>query len=189
MGLREHLWHQFKKRAERLGDKVTDFWEEYFIKQRQKTMFIQFLQDPLGELPQIVFCLRAVQYPASIPMSLTSLQLITSTVASFSSSLFELVQKSSRVADKLQAVRKLYDVSAVPNKIEDGHLPFPEKQHTLTPGFEIEFRKVSFRYPGNEALALDNVSFKLEEGHLCVSLFIWESPRSRKLTRIRHRSL
>ncbi|TEB38531.1 HlyB/MsbA family ABC transporter [Coprinellus micaceus] len=168
MGLREHLWHQFKKRAERLGDKVTDFWEEYFQKRRQQTMFIQFLQDPLGELPRIVFCLRAVQYPASIPMSLTSLQLITSTVQSFSSSLFELVQKSSRVAEKLQAVRKLYDVSAVPNKVEDGHLPFPEKQHTLTPGFEIEFRKVSFRYPGNEAWALDNVSFKLEEGHLCV---------------------
>ncbi|KAF6748428.1 HlyB/MsbA family ABC transporter [Ephemerocybe angulata] len=168
MGLREHLWHQFKKRAERLGDKVTDFWEEYFNKRRQAALFFQFLQDPLGELPRIIFCLRAVQYPAAIPMSLTSLQLITSTVQGFSSSLFELVQKTSRIAEKLQAVRKLYDVSAVPNKVEDGHLPFPENQNNLLTGFEIEFRKVSFGYPGNEALALDNVSFKLEEGQLCV---------------------
>jgi len=159
---------EFKKRAERLGDKVTDFWEEYFQRRRQATLYIQFLQDPLGELPRIIFCLRAVQSPASIPISLTTLQLITSTVQGFSSSLFELVQKTATVAEKLQAVRKLYDVAAVPNKVEDGHLPFPENQRSLASGFEIEFRKVSFRYPGNDMLALENISFRLDEGQLCV---------------------
>lgn len=32
------------------------------------------------------------------------------------------------------------------------------------PGLSIEFRNVSFKYPGKEAYALDNVSFKIDEG-------------------------
>jgi len=154
---------------ERLGDNVTDFWEEYFNRTRQIHVLINFIQAPLSELPRVIFCMRAVQQPASIPISLTSHQLVTSTVQSFSASLFDLVEQTTTIAEKLQSVRKLYDSALVPNKLKDGQIPFPEDQaRLLKDGVELEFRNVSFRYPGNETAALENVSFKIRSGQLCV---------------------
>ncbi|TFK24290.1 HlyB/MsbA family ABC transporter [Coprinopsis marcescibilis] len=167
-GMRDYLWYQFKKRMERIGDKVTDFWDEYFTRSRQIQILINFVQAPLSELPRVIFCLRAVQYPASIPISLTSHQLVTSTVQSFSSSLFDLFEQTSSIAEKLQAVRKLYDSSLVPNRLKDGQIPFPEDQARIAQGVELEFRNVSFRYPGIDTYVLENVSFKIDQGQLCV---------------------
>ncbi|KAH6911178.1 HlyB/MsbA family ABC transporter [Coprinopsis sp. MPI-PUGE-AT-0042] len=167
-GMRDYLWYQFKKRMEKLGDKVTDFWEDYFQRTRRAQVLINLLQAPLGELPRVIFCLRAAQYPASIPLSLTSHQLVSSTVQSFSASLVDLVEQTTTIAEKLQAVRKLYDSALVPNKLKDGQIPFPESHATIAHGVELEFRNVSFRYPGLEYPVLENVSFKIEAGQLCV---------------------
>ncbi|EEB97262.1 hypothetical protein MPER_03461 [Moniliophthora perniciosa FA553] len=56
----------------------------------------------------------------------------------------------------------------VPNRIADGDIPFPENMNSLQHGIAIEFRNVSFRYPECEEYALRNVSFKIEQGQLCV---------------------
>ncbi|KAG5220545.1 P-loop containing nucleoside triphosphate hydrolase protein [Salix suchowensis] len=138
---------------------------------------------------QILFTLRAVQYPASIPVSITSLHLVMNTTQTFIYGLFSLLDETRSVADQLSRIRNIYEVGNIPNKIADGKEPYPENQQTLTMGMAIEFRcatavhpwhisemsritnrNVSFKYPGSEGYALHNVSFKIERGQLCVGL-------------------
>ena len=91
---------------------------------------------------QIVFTLRAVQYPASIPISIASLTLINHTATTFSSSLFALFGESFSLAEQFASVRKLYEISTIRNRIVDGQVPFPENQLSLHRGISIEFRQV-----------------------------------------------
>ncbi|KAJ8582269.1 P-loop containing nucleoside triphosphate hydrolase protein [Rhizopogon salebrosus TDB-379] len=65
-------------------------------------------------------------------------------------------------------VRKLYEFENVPNKVVDGTEPFPEDQQSIRSGISLEFRNVSFQYPGAEKYALHHVSFKITSGQLCV---------------------
>jgi hypothetical protein len=87
-----------------------------------------------------VFTLRAVQYPASIPISLASLNLITQTTQSFTHILFNLFDETGSFTEQLASVRKLYQVDSIPNKIPDGKEPFPENDRSLNMGVSVEFR-------------------------------------------------
>ena len=134
---------------------------------------------------QIVFTLKAVQYPASIPVSIASLTLVNQTANTFSSSLFALYGESFSLAEQFGSVRKLYEITNIRNRIVDGNIPFPENHQTLRHGISIEFRQaevssiknvisraprnVFFRYPGSESYVLRDVSFKIGPGQLCVS--------------------
>lgn len=91
---------------------------------------------------KIVFTLRAVQYPASIPISIASLTLINHTANMFSSSLFALFGESFSLAEQFASVRKLYEISNIRNRIVDGNVSFPENQQDLRNGISIEFRYV-----------------------------------------------
>ena len=93
-------------------------------------------------MSQIIFTLRAIQYPSSIPLSLASLNLITSTSASFSHTVIRLLDETGSIADQWANVRKIYEVSHIPNKVEDGKAPYPENQLSVLNGIEVEFRFV-----------------------------------------------
>jgi hypothetical protein len=92
---------------------------------------------------KIVFTLRAVQYPASIPISLASLNLITQTTQAFTFKIFNLFEETGSISDKLSNVRKVYEVGNIPNRIPDGVTPFPEAHQLLDMGLSIEFRYIS----------------------------------------------
>ena len=104
--------------------------------------FWSLLDDPLHQLPQIVFTLRAVQYPASMPVSLASLHLIQDATQTFVSNLYELLHSTSSVSEQLGKVRKLYEAGNIPNKIQDGTVPFPEDTAQIKSGIALEFRYV-----------------------------------------------
>jgi hypothetical protein len=89
---------------------------------------------------QVVFTLRAVQYPSSIPVSLVSLGLIQETSASFSGIFNEFLYHVGSVADRLSSLRKLYEAVNIANKIPDGNLSWPENPQTLCMGVSVEFR-------------------------------------------------
>jgi len=119
-------------------------------------------------LRQIIFALRAIQRPASIPVSLASLNLIQQSTQRFGITIYFFVSQFGSIADQLATVRKLYDISNIPNRVEDGNVPFPEDTQKIKMGVGVEFRNVSFRYPGTERYVVQNVSFKLSPGQLCV---------------------
>ncbi|EDR16100.1 uncharacterized protein LACBIDRAFT_301848 [Laccaria bicolor S238N-H82] len=168
-GMSDHLTHTYKAAMDAVADRAGDFFEAATIHRMYGRLSISsFLSDPLHQLPQLVFTLRAVQHPASIPLSLASLTLITQTTQSFTLTLFSFFDGTSSIANKLSSIRKLYEVGNIPNQVLDGTLPFPEDQSFLLQGLSIQFIDVSFKYPGSESYALRRVSFKIEKGQLCV---------------------
>ncbi|KAL9715679.1 hypothetical protein Ac2012v2_000122 [Leucoagaricus gongylophorus] len=170
-GMWPYLLQQYKLGVERLKDRAGDFWvAAATTRVKDRLGIMSLLQDPFKELPQIVFTLRAIQYPASIPISLASLNLITQTTQSFTHTLWSLFSETDSFADKLLSVRRLYEVTEIHNRVSDGTQPFPEDTASLSSGISIEFRNVSFQYPGCEDWALRNVSFKIDKGQLCVMI-------------------
>lgn len=143
---------------ERLGDKAGGFHDLMReFKMRDRLSFSSLLREPLRELPQasgynkyssfrnliaiqIAFTLRAVQYPASIPLSLAAMHLIRENAFSFSQSVFTLLDETGDVAEQLANVRKLYEIDNIPNKVVDGCVPYPENQQTINNGISVEFR-------------------------------------------------
>jgi len=167
--LAEYCTSEFRKAAQRVGDQAGDFWEvRREWKTRRRLSFASLLKEPWKELPQIVFTLRAVQYPASIPVSLASLNLIQHTASSFGWTVYRFFDQFGSIADQLATVRKMYDIVNIPNRVPDGTVPFPEDAQKAKAGITVEFRNVSFRYPDSEDWALRDVSFKLLPGQLCV---------------------
>ncbi|KAH8120695.1 P-loop containing nucleoside triphosphate hydrolase protein [Phellopilus nigrolimitatus] len=165
----ERLKSEFYDAQEGVGDNGGDFHELRRKHQlRDRLTSISLLSEPLREIPQIVFTLRAVQYPASIPITLASLNLIQSTVSSFSHSIFSFFDQFGSIAEHLDSIRKLYEIKNIRNRVVDGTEPYPENKQELQLGISVEFRNVSFKYPGSDEYALKDVSFKIEHGQLCV---------------------
>ncbi|KAJ7480006.1 P-loop containing nucleoside triphosphate hydrolase protein [Mycena galericulata] len=168
-GMVDYLHESYRAASDTLGNRATDFFEAFQTHTISSRLSLTaFLADPLRELPQIVFTLRAVQYPSDIPLSLASLNLITATTSKFSRTLFDLFEQTGSVAENLAGIRKLYETYTIPNVVVDGETPFPEDQQSLKLGVSVEFKNVSFRYPGNHKDVLRNVSFKILQGQLCV---------------------
>lgn len=129
---------------------------------------------------QIVFTFRALTHPRTIPLTLASLNLITSTTQSFTHILIGLLDQCGSVADRLVGVRRLYEVGKIRNMVEDAEerkapqdkptKVYPQDKQTLSGPLSIEFIHVSFQYPGSTSFALDDVSFTIKSGQLCVIL-------------------
>lgn len=126
---------------------------------RDRLSLLSLIREPLRELPQasiyyfiffthslievqIAFTLRAVRYPTSIPLSLAAMHLVRENAHSFAQSVFTLLDETRDVAEQLASVRKLYEIKNIPNKVVDGHAPFPENHQMLDNGISIEFRCV-----------------------------------------------
>ena len=75
-----------------------------------------------------------------MPVSLASLHLIQESTNGFIGNIYELMSSTSSVSDQLAAVRKLYEVGNIKNKIEDGTVPFPEDASQIKSGISLEFR-------------------------------------------------
>jgi len=74
------------------------------------------------------------------------------------------------ISNDLDAIRKFYEFLDTKNVVKDGEKPFPENELDLSNGISIEFRNVTFKYSDDGDVALKNVSFKIEQGQLCVRL-------------------
>ncbi|KAF5351573.1 hypothetical protein D9758_007222 [Tetrapyrgos nigripes] len=174
----KYMHSEYTRCSTTLGEAAADFNTSYYLYKRPTLLsFFPFMNEIWNELPQVaksndhqvVFALRAVQQPSSIPLSLASLTLITSTTTSFSNSLLRLFQQGGSIANHWADVRRFYEVVAVENRVRDGSFPFPENQKEMElSGVQLEFRNVSFKYPGSASYALQNVSFKILPGQLCV---------------------
>lgn len=51
-----------------------------------------------------------------------------------------MFRQTGTIADSVSAVRKLYEILQIPNKIVDGTTPFPENTQKIKGGVSLEFR-------------------------------------------------
>ncbi|KAI0288520.1 HlyB/MsbA family ABC transporter [Russula brevipes] len=170
-GLAEYLIAEYHSLATRVGTRAGDFWSLYFDSHDDRLFRpLRLLMIPLCELPLIVFALRAVQQPSSIPTSLASLRLMEDASGSFVSHASILISETGNFSEQLMSLRKLLEAGNITNKVVEGTIPFPENEQSIRNGISLEFRNVSFRYPESEKYVLRNISFRIEQGQLCVIL-------------------
>ncbi|KAG1722507.1 P-loop containing nucleoside triphosphate hydrolase protein [Suillus lakei] len=166
--LSEYITAQFRESAQRIGHDAGDFREIRRVQSLKENMGVgAILRELMHELPQIIFTLFIIQRSTAILLSLASFILIEDTFRSF---LLQHVfpMEDGSLGKQFAHVRKLYEIVNVQNKVVDGTEPFPEDQQSLRSGISVEFRNVSFQYPGTENYALRNVSFTIGAGQLCV---------------------
>ena len=89
---------------------------------------------------QIVFTLRAIQYPSSMPVSLASLNLLQQTTSQFSFTVWRFFDQTSSITEQLASIRRLYEIVNIPNRVQDGAVPFPEDVQKIKNGIALEFR-------------------------------------------------
>ncbi|KAJ2926715.1 hypothetical protein H1R20_g10365, partial [Candolleomyces eurysporus] len=170
-GLGDYLWQEYRRRLQRLGNKSTNQYELLGTRNlRWYTRLCDYARDPVDALTQVYTCLRFVDSPASVPFSLANLELINSTITSLTFGMRSLGAQVDGISTQIDKVRRFYELLELTNKIEDGHIPFPENQMDLSQGISVEFKNVSFSYSDSDKseLALKNASFKIEQGQLCV---------------------
>ncbi|KAF8264169.1 P-loop containing nucleoside triphosphate hydrolase protein [Lactarius quietus] len=168
-GIDEFITAEYCSLADRLGGRAKDFWAAHISTLKYPTFELtHLLRIPLQELPQIIFTLQVVQKPTSIPVSLASLHLLQQSINAFSARIDFILHNSGSISIRLSNVRKLYDIENIKNKVVDGTVPFPENAQSIGDGISLEFRNVSFRYPGSEKYALRGISFRVLPGQLCV---------------------
>ncbi|KAG2345399.1 P-loop containing nucleoside triphosphate hydrolase protein [Suillus weaverae] len=168
----EHITAQFRESSRHVGNDAIEFLDLDKIRSIQDRLSVtSILRETMHVLPQILFTLHVVQEPMTVPLYLASLVLMYQVSNSFSSPPFSVspFNQCSSLAEKFTHVRTMYELDNVQNKVIDGTKPFPEDKQSLRSGISIEFRNVTFQYPGNEKHALKNVSFKIEAGQLCAS--------------------
>ena len=77
-----------------------------------------------------------------MPVSLASLHLVQEVTNTFVENIYVLLHSTKSVSEQLSAVRKLYEVHNIPNKIVGGNIPFPEDISKIRFGVALEFRSV-----------------------------------------------
>ncbi|KAH8822512.1 P-loop containing nucleoside triphosphate hydrolase protein [Flagelloscypha sp. PMI_526] len=163
------LLEQYERCVTALGEDNQDFLEavQKSMKRDYSPLYSWFWSGLLGHLPHLVLVYRAIQYPASIPVSVAGLDVINTTVMSFSHSAFMLIRQYGSMTEVVDGVKTLHEAETIPNKVVDGLVPF-EVNEISGVGIELEFKEVSFSYPGSDRPVLDNVSFRIGKGQLCV---------------------
>jgi hypothetical protein len=136
-----------------------DFWSAYMHNHNDQAFRpMSLIKLPLIELPQvrlpqsrllltpdltslqIVFTLRAVQQPSSIPVSLASLHLVQRSSMLFVDSLRTLFDQTGSLSERMTSLRRLYETGNITNQVVDGNAPFPENEQSIRDGISLEFR-------------------------------------------------
>ncbi|KAJ7453361.1 P-loop containing nucleoside triphosphate hydrolase protein [Mycena galericulata] len=142
-----------------------DAWAQYGT---EKTPASKIASGWVGELPTFYWALNAMLRPSKF--SMTSIAILQQYSASLNYSLQMLFWDVSQVGKCVTDIKILYETANIENKIVDGDTPYPRADVDTSKGMEVEFRNVSFAYPGDKSKesALRDVSFHIPAGSLVV---------------------
>ncbi|KAH9942416.1 P-loop containing nucleoside triphosphate hydrolase protein [Epithele typhae] len=160
---------EYRAATERLGDAGDVSWNEVQTKRRGAWRTIFSTKHLFTNLPQIAFTLHAARDPRHMAEALASLHLVQTSAQALSSSIGRAFHAANTIGGSLSALRDAYEGGDIENIVPDGTVAFsPSSDLPTSSGVHIEFRNVSFKYPGTDNYALKDVSFTLLQGQLCV---------------------
>lgn len=163
-GLGSYLSGHFFELSHRLGNRAGEFWNRFFVHQRKINNSIHLLKWFADELPEIALVSTVVRDPGNLPMVLAAFTLVQSTAKNLRLNLNSIFQQTGGLANQLSSLRVVYSVSEIKNQVVEG----TEKLKSSREGISLEFENVSFQYPGSKSYALHCVSFRVQQGQLCV---------------------
>jgi len=102
--------------------------------------------------------LRAFSGALGPQISLGSFTMYISAAISFTAAVTQTGEQFVRLWQNLAYLEPFMELMALPDESEQKGAPFPETVAS------IEFKDVSFRYPGSDKLVLDGISFTIHQG-------------------------
>ncbi len=120
-----------------------------------------FINNPLKTLTNLALYLYVGAKAYIGAFGVGSFVLYTGTVDKFVSAVSDLVGSFSELRRNNDYLIELYRYLDLPDEMYHGTLSVEKREDNR---FEIEFRNVSFQYPGSDVYALKNVSFKFHIG-------------------------
>ncbi|KAF8336499.1 P-loop containing nucleoside triphosphate hydrolase protein [Cantharellus anzutake] len=162
-GLRNYVLDEYNKADKALGDTpINDPWDTRPPITYWKSMLPWITLD----LPWILFAVYAYYSNGSLPLK--ALMLLEQSVSTLTFHAQDMIRDGRSIVTWLQNLRQVYDAVKVENQIMDGILDYPQPNSDPDMGMKVEFNNVSFSYPQSNALAIRNMSFKINPGQICV---------------------
>ncbi|KAG7086342.1 hypothetical protein E1B28_002304 [Marasmius oreades] len=163
-----YIVNEFKKARTALGP--TDLnGPENIYQMNELSWFVSTFTDVATDLPTIYYALVTSFY--SNRTNIAMIATLYQTTAGFNMCFNRLFWAFRHFGQSFSKLREMYDLQDLKPFVRDGDLPYPnDKESSL--GMALEFRNVSFRYPGQPSTnkALDQISVRIQPGQLVVIL-------------------
>ncbi|MCE5236583.1 MAG: ABC transporter ATP-binding protein [Clostridiaceae bacterium] len=140
------------------NDTINTWYTEFWHKRGRMTGLYGMINNLQAALVYGYTGLRAFSQALGPKITLGSFTMYVSAALSFTSAVTETGMQLTRLAQNLSYLEPFMELMALPDESVRAGGPFPETVES------IEFKDVSFRYPGADVLVLEGVSFKVEKG-------------------------
>ncbi|KDQ19843.1 hypothetical protein BOTBODRAFT_142532 [Botryobasidium botryosum FD-172 SS1] len=169
-GLQEHIRSRYEAAKERIGDapsSALDVLREGFY---SGNWMLDTCNQLTERVPEIYLAFYMLQSPSAFAMSFASLKILQENATSLAALSYQLFARRTSLLSSFRKIRDFYEIINIPNRIVDGTEAYPitDLVDNGAWGTGIEFKNVSFRYPGAERNCLQDVSFTIKAGQLCV---------------------
>ncbi|KAM5536356.1 hypothetical protein V8D89_009954 [Ganoderma adspersum] len=183
--LEEYAIAEYTRTSDSVGDDDVS-WIDLYTNRLSPPSFSQYLNLwILTHIPEVAFMIRALQSPAHLPEFMARLTLVQTSAKDVAASLGGILNSRLVMKENLDVIRRTYEAGTIRNVVPDGAIPFHIDSSQTAAGVALEFRcasihfarqafflfpgrNVSFTYPDAQKPALQNVSFVLHPGQLCV---------------------
>lgn len=156
--------HAYESRMFAYGKYFTGKYQETFdrihadtMKIRKKQTILSTLWSILGTVTGSVAFAWLIFQTMDGHFTIGDILAFTSVIMLSGQTMIALVQESSLLYDTLMYVEKFLNFLNLPIRISSGNKILPEGINS------IEFRNVSFKYPGSKSFALNNISFSIKK--------------------------
>ncbi|KAH8115858.1 P-loop containing nucleoside triphosphate hydrolase protein [Phellopilus nigrolimitatus] len=162
-----HIEKEFIKQRHIVGDKCTQAIGMQLV--NRESLFYKVLISLSRDIPLLAFAAWTFLDAKSI--SITSFLMMQQTSETVGWTFYLMSRRISRFAKALDNIKKIYKLASIENVVKDGKEAYPLETNLVengAHGAQIEFRNVSFVYPGTSKNALTDVSFSIKPGQLAV---------------------
>ncbi|KAL5519597.1 hypothetical protein ACEPAH_1280 [Sanghuangporus vaninii] len=174
-GFEDHIVREFKKSRHSLGDVCTEDIQSQWM--RSAPIAFEALLEISWDSALVFLVLKVLWDSKSLSMGeFLFIQQASHSMRGLSWGIF---WGCTRIHRQLLIIQGLYSLDNIPSHLKDGDASYPPgSDEENQPGAQIEFRNVSFRYPGSDKNALREVSFTIRPGQIVVIVGVNGSGKS-----------
>ncbi|KAJ7175996.1 P-loop containing nucleoside triphosphate hydrolase protein [Mycena filopes] len=161
-----YVLEEYDKAREALGD--TEGGYPTALYESKQSLGSKVVIELIGDLTMLYYAANAVFNPAKF--SLSSIAMLQHSESILRRTFYGSVEDITELRQGMNFMKRVYNLANLTNVVKDGTLEYPAKADSDKAGMSIDFRNVSFSYPGAKSAkkALDDVSFSIKSGQLVV---------------------
>ncbi|KAL5533591.1 hypothetical protein ACEPAG_51 [Sanghuangporus baumii] len=173
-GFEEYITREFKKSRHSLGDVCTEYIGSQWM--RSAPIAFEALLEFSWDFALVFLALKVLWDPKSLSMG--EFLLVQQASHSLQGLSWRIFLNCTVIHHHLLIIQRLYSLDGIRSHLKDGDVPYPLDSGGNQLGAQIEFRNVSFRYPGSDKNVLEEISFTIRQGQIVVIVGVNGSGKS-----------